>query len=355
MIHLDSSGTAYEIGKQHGRDCASAVHAAYRAWGPGEAFDRREFSDGFQRVAGSLDRAFPELLEEMRGIADGAGLTVEEIVALNCLDEYRSRGAQPRQCSSIAFQASDRGVLLGKTADWTLSDTAAFALSQRYRPAPGEGNAFFHYGCAGTLWCEGGLNESGLGMVLNGLAGRGAGGASVPTMALTRGVLQHCRDVQDALGWLRRHDVMNWGFNLTLADSSGELAFVEVVPGSQCSGRADSDYLIHTNHCLLDSASGRHDADIDRVPGYPGLIENSHSRFDNLLDKVPHAPRSLRSMQSLLQDRSPSGAISQNGEEGMHTVYAMIVAPERREIWGAEGFPPDVPFVSHTVERGSDR
>ena len=149
MIHLDSSGTAYEIGKQHGRDCASAVHAAYRAWGPGEAFDRREFSDGFQRVARSLDRAFPELLEEMRGIADGSGLTVEEIVALNCLDEYRSRGAQPRQCSSIAFQASDRGVLLGKTADWTLSDTAAFALSQRYRPAPGEGNAFFHYGCAG--------------------------------------------------------------------------------------------------------------------------------------------------------------------------------------------------------------
>lgn len=355
MIHLDSTGTAYEIGRQHGRDCASAVHAAYRAWGPADTFDRREFSDGFHRVAASLDRTFPALLDEMQGIADGAGLTVEEIVALNCLDEYRSRGTRLRQCSSIAFQASDCGVLLGKTADWTISDVAAFALSQRYQPVPGEGNAFFHYGCAGTLWCEGGLNESGLGMVLNGLAGRGAGGASVPTMALTRGVLQHCRDVQDALDWLRQHDVMNWGFNLTLADSSGDLAFVEVVPGSQCSERASGDYLIHTNHCLLDPASDRHDAETDMVPGYPGLMENSRLRLDNLLEKVPHTPRSLRSMQSLLQDRSPSGAISQNGEHGMHTVYAMIVAPERSEIWGAEGFPPDVPFVSHTLVRGHDR
>ena len=355
MIHLASTGTAYEIGEQHGRDCAAAVHAAYRAWGPGDAFDRRELSEGFRRIAASLNRVFPALLDEMQGIADGAGLTVEEIVALNCLDEYRARRTPPGQCSNIAFQASDRGVLLGKTADWTMSDVAEFALSQRYRPDPGDGIAFFHYGCAGTLWCEGGLNESGLGMVLNGLAGRGAGGASVPAMALARGVLQHCRDVQDALDWLRQYDVINWGFNLTLADSSGELAFVEVLPGSQCSGRADGDYLIHTNHCLLDSSAGRPDADIDSMPGYPGLIENSHLRFDNLLDKVPNAPRSLQSMQSLLQDRSPTGAISQNGEHGMYTAYALIVAPERGEVWGAEGYPPDVPFVSHTVQRGDAR
>jgi len=37
MIHLESTGTAYEIGKQHGRDCAAAVRAAYRAWGPAGA------------------------------------------------------------------------------------------------------------------------------------------------------------------------------------------------------------------------------------------------------------------------------------------------------------------------------
>ena len=144
MIHLDSTGTAYEIGRQHGRDCAPAVHAAYRAWGPAGAFDQREISDGFHRVAASLDKTFPALLDEMRGIADGAGLAFEEIVALNCLDEYRSRGA----CSRGSVQASDSRLpiavcLLGKTADWTISDVAAFALSQRYRPAPGRGQRVF--------------------------------------------------------------------------------------------------------------------------------------------------------------------------------------------------------------------
>ena len=33
----------------------------------------------------------------------------------------------------------------------------------------------------------------------------------------------------------------------------------------------------------------------------------------------------------------------------MHTVYAMIVAPARGRLRGAEGFPPDVPFVEYRV------
>ena len=54
-------------------------------------------------------------------------------------------------------------------------------------------------------------------------------------------------------------------------------------------------------------------------------------------------------MEALLRDRSSPGAISQSGEQGMHTVYAMIVAPAQGKLWGAEGFPPEVPFVEYSV------
>ena len=64
---------------------------------------------------------------------------------------------------------------------------------------------------------------------------------------------------------------------------------------------------------------------------------------------MPEAPRTLESMEALLRNRSDSGAVSQRGEQGMHTVYAVTVAPARGRLWGAEGFPPDVPFVEYTV------
>ena len=35
MIHLNSSGFAYDIGRQHGASCPAAVRLAYEAWGIG--------------------------------------------------------------------------------------------------------------------------------------------------------------------------------------------------------------------------------------------------------------------------------------------------------------------------------
>ena len=187
-------------------------------------------------------------------------------------------------------------------------------------------------------------------MVLNGLPGAGASPDSVPTLPLARGVLQHCASVQESIEWLAGYDVMYLGFNLMLADRQGELACVEVVPGAQGVQRPSGDCLIHTNHCLLPETE---DVDLDEETladyGYPGLERNSKARYRNLESLVPGAPRTLACMEALLRDRSSSGAISQSGEQGMHTVCAMVVAPARGTLWGAEGFPPDVPFVEYTV------
>ena len=350
MIHLNNAGSAYEIGRQHGASCPEAVRLACDAWGRCASVDASRAGAGIRVVEERLARFFPEILEELQGIADGSGQTRDRLLVLNCSEVIVGRAPGGPLCSCIGFVDSDAGPLIGKTADWQVEGPADLSAWQRYQPRPGDGHGFVHYGGAGTCWSEGGLNDAGLGMVLNGLPGAAAGPDSVPTLPLARGVLQHCGTVQESLDWLARHDVMYWGFNLILADRSGDLACVEVVPGAQGVQRAATDYLIHTNHCLL--AETGHVAISDQALatyGYPGLAQNSVARYRTLERLAPRAPRTLAGMEALLRDRSSPGAISQNGEQGMHTVNAMIVAPRQGRLWGAEGYPPEAPFVEYTI------
>jgi isopenicillin-N N-acyltransferase-like protein len=350
MIHLNNVGTAYEIGRQHGASCPAAVRLAHDAWACFPGVEESRLDSGMEVVRQRLRRFFPENLEEMRGIAEGAGLTEPEILALNCFDAILGTATGLLSCSSIGFADSDAGVLLGKTADWNVDGAQDMASWQRYQPTAGEGHGFIHYGCAGTLWTEGGLNDCGLGMVLNGLPVTGPSDVGVPWVPLTRGVLQHCGTVTEAVEFLRRYDVMCWGFNLMLADANGDLAFVEVAPGAQGVQRPVGDTLIHTNHCLLAKTQAlAMDEETITAYGYAGLAENSLARYATLERIVLPSPRTLLGMQALLRDRSVPGAISQDGEHGMRTAYAMIVAPAQGKIWGAEGFPPDVPFVEYHI------
>ena len=251
MIHLNNAGSAYEIGRHHGASCPGAVRLACDAWLRVAPIEMPRAEAGIRLVKERLGRFFPECLEEARGIADASGQTLNRILVLNCSDAMIGRAAGGRSCSCIGFVDSDHGPLIGKTADWQVDHAQDLTAWQHYRPRRGEGYRFIHYGGAGTWWSEGGLNEAGLGMVLNGLPGAGAAPDSVPTLPLARGVLQHCASVRESIEWLARYDVMYLGFNLMLADRQGDLASVEVVPGAQGVQRPAGDCLIHTNHCLL--------------------------------------------------------------------------------------------------------
>jgi len=352
MIHVNSSGSAYEIGFQHGTACPEAIRLAYEACVNLEGIAESQINAGIRLAEARLQSSFPEILEEMQGIADGSGVSYREIVTLNCIDVVVGNALGAPSCSTIGFADSDFGVLLGKTADWSFAARDRTTLWQRLQPAPGEGHALVHYGMAGAVWTEGGLNDVGLGLVLNGLPGSGPAPGSIPWLPLPRAVLQYCATVEEALGFLDRHDVMYWGFSLILADAAGDLALIEVVPGAQARCRPADDHLIHANHCVrpetasreVDSAIGAaYQADVEEVR------HNSEARYETLEHIVPSAPRTLRGMEGLLRHGNGPGSISQSGQAGMHTVYAMVVAPAQGKIWGAEGYPPDVPFVEYEI------
>src|ERR1043166_6522593 len=127
MQRIRVAGAPLERGRPYGRAAASLVHrglAAYR--------------DGFEHRAGlawnaavTHARTFtadigsfaPDALEEMTGVAEGAGVPFDAILVLNCRSELmfaaaRSKGeTPPSECTSFAATpeaTADGHVLLGQ-------------------------------------------------------------------------------------------------------------------------------------------------------------------------------------------------------------------------------------------------
>src|SRR5262245_22268485 len=90
---LDAQGAPAAIGLAHGRFAAAKIQQSLSAWRTamaGEGHNPDELIETLARTSGFVDAVeqhTPSLLTEVEGVADGAGLTFEELFALNCLDE----------------------------------------------------------------------------------------------------------------------------------------------------------------------------------------------------------------------------------------------------------------------------
>ena len=77
--------TAYERGVQYGQQAKTEIDIAVAFYK--KKFEKKftwsqiiEYAQKFEKVSTEF---YPEAVEEMRGIADGSGYTIEEIIAVN--------------------------------------------------------------------------------------------------------------------------------------------------------------------------------------------------------------------------------------------------------------------------------
>jgi hypothetical protein len=74
---------------------------------------------------------------------------------------------------------------------------------------------------------------------------------------------------------------------------------------------------------------------------FPGLWENSRSRYQNAEKLAKQIPHSAEGLQGFLGDHAALGAVCQHGKVGqadLHTSVAMILAPKRRAMIASEGY-----------------
>jgi isopenicillin-N N-acyltransferase like protein len=253
-------GAARERGVQYGtaaadrvrrtRDAYADVYAHFAKWDWGRV--RAEA----QPFVEPIRRFHPASIEEMAGIADGAGLEFDDVLAMNLRTEIlfsakvRNAGAElppVLECTSFAARTATGEPLVGQTWDWLTFSADTVVLVES---TPDDGPAFMTVVEAGLL-AKLGMNSSGLALATNALVtSADSGQPGVPYHVMLRALLD-CRTPTDAATLLQSAQRSS-SANYLFGNGDGLVADAETRPGGYADiawGVPDDDgLLLHANH-----------------------------------------------------------------------------------------------------------
>jgi predicted choloylglycine hydrolase len=346
--HVRLEGTAFEMGLQHGRSLADLVPQviALETRFSGSPTALKAAIHAIEKTL--LDRC-PDTVEEMHGIAEGAGVPYDKILQLNV--GYDAKGDllhAASQCTAIGLPNTPDGPLVAKTDDVGIAERAFEVF---FRAEPAEGHAFICYAFAGSVWNQGGINRAGLALAMNGLppaGGRDPDG--IPSLIFLRQVLMRCANVEEAVAFADVNPLRGYGCTMTMADpSSGDITVVENYATERAVRRSGSEPTVRTNHprCEETVALPKDELWADHY-AVSGLVPNSQARSENAARVVREIPWSVDGLKRLLGNHAELGAICQHGQADLHTSIAMIMIPEQRAMIAAEGYGCE-PYTEYTV------
>jgi isopenicillin-N N-acyltransferase like protein len=355
---IRASGGPRERGRQYGEQARARVQAsvaAYRevfAHYAGWEWDRVvEEARAFRQPIEGFNRAY---VDEMEGIAEGAGVSFDDVLAINVRTEVmfaaKARLAKEQlravaECSAFGVTAdasADGHTLLGQNWDWLLHSFDTVVVLE---VAQDRGPDFVTVVEAGLL-AKTGFNSSGIGIVTNALVtDDDVGAPGVPYHVALRALFDS-ENLVDALGALQRSPRSS-SANYLLGQAAGQVVDVEATPGDFARlfvEFPDDGVMLHTNHFVS--------ARFDRVDVSLWAMPDSALRLDRLTREVAKLDKlSPGAFQGVLADHAsyPSGicchpdARMDDLDQGA-TVASVMMDLDTRVMWLAEGQPCSHPY-----------
>jgi isopenicillin-N N-acyltransferase-like protein len=320
-----------------------------------------------------IEQLDPALLLEMEGTAAGSGLTLADILALNCrteilpanflsdakheaeaaLEANRAAGlpdwlgdapidpaAAEGECTAMAVapQASAAGqTWLAQNWDWLGRQRQALVLLH----SRNEAGQRFTTLTEGGMLAKIGMNPEGFALGLNILRSLGDGlRLGVPVHVLLRHLLA-CASIDAARAELTRiGQTLGFGAasNIPCADAQGEVACFEVAPAGWGEVQPTRGVVVHTNHFVCESLLSA------QAP--LGLALSSQPRLVTAEQHAAQSDIDQATLENFLRDetdghlsicRSPDMALPEEGR--VESVAGVIMNTTSRQMWIA----PDVP------------
>lgn len=133
MKQLSLRGTPYEIGLQHGSKAREEINQSIDSY---RAFFKHEVKlewDAAKELAkkylASIENHNPDLIEEMKGVADGAKLDFLDILVLNCRSEIALTHNRVDGCTSLGvIQPYGEDTFVAQNWDWTLAQARSLVM-----------------------------------------------------------------------------------------------------------------------------------------------------------------------------------------------------------------------------------
>lgn len=284
---IDLAGTPRERGRAHGEELRPLIQEGVERWKEGirrsiDLESPRLYLDRFFAETSflpAIERWTPHLLDEVRGIGEGAGLPFEDAFAYQLMDEewlfrydYAQRAGQPLEhCSTVGVFGEGSPTLLAQNMDLPGHYDGTQTLLRIAEPGGLRAMVFTPAGLIGTT----GLNGRGLGVCVNTLDQLGHRRDGLPVAFVMRGLLER-ETLDDALAFV--HDVEHAsGQNYAIGDP-------ERIVDVECSARQVSVFapmatrVYHTNHPLANDDQPGRDAHATALVFGKGSVTRAASR-----------------------------------------------------------------------------
>lgn len=250
-------GDPYSVGQRLGAKAAPVIRDVVFDTAIIGGLTRWLGSDRLAQLEAAARRHFPQIVREIEGIADGAGITFEEAFLWNCRGDLNDPAQAPEDsCTTVLLP----GVLLpGPRLPGENNQAAVIAHNEDGAPEfadlgflarvePDHGMAFTAFCYPGMLPGHAfGVNDAGLVQTINNIRPHDLT-VGIPRHVITRAVLA-CDNLDDALDLLRRTDRAA-GFHHNLGEAArGRLLSVEA-PASGCGVVEITAPSAHANHLI---------------------------------------------------------------------------------------------------------
>jgi isopenicillin-N N-acyltransferase like protein len=349
------SGGPYERGVRYGRQCGDLIaryadillrtirqEATWRALPVDPSLDRESLLPRCLAFLPQYEAFAPHLVEEMRGIADGAKLTFAEVMLVNVRAEvmgirsdvvaHRSGDAAAAPvdgCTAFALgrSASANGeIVAGQNLD---QDPANADLLIMLRVEPDDAPPALMCTFAGLVGYPG-INAAGITVFQNALSTSQWRLRGMPQYLLKRVLLEQvtlagCIDV------LREARLCS-STNYVLADRDTVLA-VETTPDGIATVAAENDVVVHANH-FADPVLAQHDA---LLPGMPDSACRAR-RLAALIAQSPERPTAA-TMMDMLADHGGYPASICRHEPSFASIASLLAEPDHGRLHVAAGNP----------------
>lgn len=349
-----TEGSPYQRGYQHGSLAKERIERGVHLYSA--AFQRSANLEWGQvlkvatRFLPMIEEYDAEILEEMRGIADGAGRQLGEIVALNSRTELLFATAEMGEaCTAVAVtpEASATGhTLIGQNWDWRTACTeTAILLKIKQERGP----IILTFVEAGMV-ARNGLNSAGIGVCGTYIeSDRDRKQLGIPIPLVRRQVLSS-ENLSDAVAALFRVK-RSASTNFLIAHRDGEVINLEATPGDIYHLYPKQGVLIHTNHFRLRVGDLR-DVGMGRFPDTIVRLQ----RVQRMLNRKRGAI-GINTVQQVFRDHfGYPNSICRHPDERrdpidrIQTVGSIIMDLNEGKVFFADGPPCETDY--RTIELG---
>jgi isopenicillin-N N-acyltransferase-like protein len=363
---LELSGSPYDIGHAHGSAMKDAIEgfiasitAVHQANNTYLNVDKEGLTAFCLRNLGFLQKFSPELVEEMRGIADGAGVSFEEIVYLNSfleLEDLRAPGLGGRILPDGLWGCTTFNVTTGAGENGRAYIGQTYDMEKYYekylcllRITPDNGPAMLVITFCGMVGVCG-MNERGIGAVINKVTATDARPGVIYPFVMRKALA--AERVGDSLGAMIFSPRAS-GINYQLAGQG--VAFCAETSAAYYQLLPIDGSIAHTNHFV--------GCDMRRFETPNWLSHGGSMVRKQVADAYLAAHRgglNMETLKTLTRDHTnhprcicAHGFPGESENTAFHTVFGVVMDPEAGVMELCPGNPCENEYERHTLVRRS--